>query len=421
MAKKKQEEPAAAPVLRLVYMDPNELAENPANWRRHPENQINALTDVISEVGWAGACLLNERTGRLIDGHARRKVALEQGATKVPVLVGDWTEEQEKKILATLDPLAAMAEADTAALDALLREVSTGSEALGAMLTELAEKSGVIPAIPEPGNGGDDFDPTPDTGPTRCKAGDLWVIGGKHRLLVGDCTDAGNVKRLMEKAQAEMVWTDPPYGVSIGDKNVFLNSIAPCNRIEENLQNDSLDEPALIEMLRKSFANAVEHCTAGASWYVAAPAGPLHLLFGQALKELGIWRQTIQWVKNNSTFSPMGVSYHWKSEPIFYGWIPNGGHRYYGDRKQTTVWEFDRPMASPDHPTMKPIPLVMQAIEHASQHNELVYDPFLGSGTTLIAAHRLNRICYGCEIEPKYGDVILRRAEAEGMTVEKVG
>jgi ParB-like chromosome segregation protein Spo0J len=150
--KKTQKQKPESPTLRLVYMDPAELAENPSNWRRHPENQINALSDVISEVGWAGACLLNERTGRLIDGHARRKVALEQGATKVPVLVGDWTEEQEKKILATLDPLAAMAEADTAALDALLREVSTGSEALATMLTELAEKSGVVPDLPIPDN-----------------------------------------------------------------------------------------------------------------------------------------------------------------------------------------------------------------------------------------------------------------------------
>ena len=131
---------------------------------------------------------------------------------------------------------------------------------------------------------------------------------------------------------------------------------------------------------------------------------------------MGIWRQTIQWVKNSATFSPLGVSYHWKSEPIFYGWLPDGGHRYHGDRKQTTVWEFDRPAASADHPTMKPVALVARAIEHASLAGQLVYDPFLGSGTTLIAAHRLGRRCCGCEIEPRYADVILKRAEAEGLT-----
>ena len=152
--------PETAPPLRLEWLDPGELAENPANWRRHPGQQLAALTDVISEVGWAGACLFNERTGRLIDGHARRKVALDQGTTKIPVLVGNWTEEQEKKILATLDPLAAMAEADAGQLDALLRDVSTGSEALSAMLTELAEKARVIPGM---GNG-EANSATPDQG-----------------------------------------------------------------------------------------------------------------------------------------------------------------------------------------------------------------------------------------------------------------
>lgn len=131
--------------LRLEWRSPAELAENPHNWRTHPPAQVAALTDVIAEVGWAGACLYNERTGRLIDGHARRKVALEQGSELVPVLVGDWSEEQEKKILATLDPLAAMAEANRDALDKLLWEVQTGSEHVGKMLTELAAETGITP------------------------------------------------------------------------------------------------------------------------------------------------------------------------------------------------------------------------------------------------------------------------------------
>lgn len=133
------------PTLRLEWLSPAELAENPSNWRRHPNAQLAALTDVIAEVGWAGACLYNETTGRLIDGHARRKVALDQGTDKVPVLVGSWTEEQERKILATLDPLAAMAEADNDRLDALLRHVQTGSEALAGMLSKMAADEGIVP------------------------------------------------------------------------------------------------------------------------------------------------------------------------------------------------------------------------------------------------------------------------------------
>lgn len=148
MAKRraKVEPPPEVPPLRLEWRSPAEFAENPRNWRRHPDAQMAALTDAIAEVGWAGACLYNERTNRLIDGHARQKVALAQGADKVPVLVGSWTEEQEAKILATLDPLAAMATADAAALDALLRDVQTGSQPLADMLTKLAEAN--APPVP---------------------------------------------------------------------------------------------------------------------------------------------------------------------------------------------------------------------------------------------------------------------------------
>ncbi len=133
------------PTLRLEWRSPSELAENPSNWRRHPDAQLSALTDVIADVGWAGACLFNETTGRLIDGHARKKVAVDQGADKVPVLVGSWTEEQEALILATLDPLAAMAETDAKALEALLHDVSTGNQSVTDMLAKLAMEAGITP------------------------------------------------------------------------------------------------------------------------------------------------------------------------------------------------------------------------------------------------------------------------------------
>lgn len=143
---KKKQAPVEEPLpLRLEYRSPAELEDNPSNWRRHPEAQTAALADIIGEVGWAGACLLNERTGRLIDGHARKKIALARNEQKIPVLVGSWDEATEKKILLTLDPLGAMAQADAQALDSLLREVQTGSEAVGRMLTELAQNAAVIP------------------------------------------------------------------------------------------------------------------------------------------------------------------------------------------------------------------------------------------------------------------------------------
>ncbi len=127
---------------------------------------------------------------------------------------------------------------------------------------------------------------------------------------------------------------------------------------------------------------------------------------------MGIWHQTLQWVKNNATFSPMGVDYHWRAEPIFYGWLPGAAHRYHGGRKQDTVWEIDRPTKSPDHPTMKPVELVARAVENSSSAGDIVLDLFLGSGTTLIAAEQTGRICYGMEVDPRYCDVIVKRWEA---------
>ena len=136
--------------LRLEWRSPREWAENPRNWRRHPEAQTAALSDVLGEVGWAGALLYNEATGRLIDGHARRKVAMDQGCDRVPVLVGSWSEADEAKILATLDPIAAMAEANAGALESLLADVETDSDAMQKMLDDLAEQAGVKPPDFEP-------------------------------------------------------------------------------------------------------------------------------------------------------------------------------------------------------------------------------------------------------------------------------
>lgn len=238
--------------------------------------------------------------------------------------------------------------------------------------------------------------------------GQVWSLGD-HRLAIGDCTDAATVEAVMRGERAEMVFLDPPYGVAVGDKNKYLNSIAPSNRVEANLQNDTLGEPALRDMLQRSFANVASVCKPGGAWYVAAPARPLHVIFGQELKALGIWHQTIQWVKNNATFSPMGVDYHWQAEPIFYGWLPGAGHRYYGGRQQTTVWQIDRPLKSPEHPTMKPVELVERAIENSSKAGEIVIDFFVGSGTTILAAANLGRKSRAIELDLGYAAVTLDR------------
>ena len=278
------------------------------------------------------------------------------------------------------------------------------------------------------GEGGKHLNTDPDFAPavrpeSITELGDLWLLG-KHRVFCGDATRGSSYARLFDdKFRANMVFTDPPYGVAVGEKNKWLDSLdrGSSNRVTENLKNDQLPEDQLLQMLRSTFRHAIDPhvLEPGASWYVCGPAGPLQIVFMQALNELGIFRQTIQWVKNNATFSPMGVSYHWQCEPIFYGWTPNAGHQWYGDRSQTTAWHIDRPSKSPEHPTMKPVELVEKAIRNSGMPGSVVLDMFLGSGTTIIACELTGHECRGFELDPHYCDVIVRRwQEATGEIAE---
>ena len=173
--------PVALPPLRLEWRSPTELAEHPRNWRTHPDTQRAALADIIADMGWAGACLYNERTQRLIDGHLRKSIGTAQGIDKIPVLVGNWSEEQELRILTTLDPIGALAQADSAKLETLLREVSTGSGALEQLLADLAVDAGIGPApvsaATDPGPQIDRAAELQDKWQTA--PGQLWLIPSK--------------------------------------------------------------------------------------------------------------------------------------------------------------------------------------------------------------------------------------------------
>lgn len=393
----------------------SQLRPSPRNWRTHPKSQQDALRGVLAEIGYADALLARELPDaalELIDGHLRAETTPD---SIVPVLILDVTQEEADKILATLDPLAALAEADKGKLEDLLKSVHTDSPALLDMLKGLAVGNGIGPALPTPGGGGDDFDATPDeAGPCRVQKGDLWVIGGKHRLLCGDSTKAEDVGRLMAGEKAALIWSDPPYGVnhSGGTKDPRQEDY----RSGDKLQNDNLSPEALREMLVAAYS--LPAVVPGATAYAAAPAGPLLAVFMVSLAEAGYpYRGHVVWVKNAMVF---GRSlYHYRHEPILYGWREDGPHYEDGDRTLTSVFEVDRQGVNSEHPTMKPLALVQPMVAHSSKSGDIVYDPFLGSGTTLIAAHRLNRRCYGLEIEPKYCEVILKRAEAEGLTAEK--
>jgi site-specific DNA-methyltransferase (adenine-specific) len=252
-----------------------------------------------------------------------------------------------------------------------------------------------------------DPDDIPDAPPAKTVPGDVWLLGS-HRVVCGDSTDSDVIAKATNGRKADMVWTDPPYGVAVN----VVESVEEAKRLRRRtdgkvIENDDLSPEQLGVFLAQAFAAADSVCRPGAVWFVAAPGGPLFLQFAQALNDRGIWRQTITWVKDQ--FAMGRSDYHGRHEPLFYGWTPGAAHQPPPDRTQDTVWEFARPKRSPEHPTMKPIALIERAIVNHTKRNDLVLDSFGGSGSTLIAAHNSGRTAALVELSPTYVDVICRR------------
>jgi DNA modification methylase len=405
----------------------SKIRPNPKNWRTHPVGQTDALKAILAKYGIAAPCIVypvgdgtyetagegkekrhaGTGTFMLIDGHAREEIVGEQ---PMPCCVLDVTAEEADGLLLTFDPVGDLAGADRAKLEALMDSCRFEEPAIQEMLANLIDQQEEA-ENPAAGEGGDEFDPTPaeeDSGPTQANLGGVWLLGGKHKLLVGSCTDGANVTRLMAGKKATMCFTDPPWNVAIGkDSN-------PRHRQRAGLENDDLsaeDFRAFIAAFAGEMIKVVEgdlYCVLGASEWPTLDS---------VLRECGFhWSATIIWVKD--LFVLGRSKYHRRYEPIWYGWRKKGSSSFGERRDLDDVWEIDRPRRSGEHPTMKPIELMERAIENSSRPGDLIYEPFMGSGSTMIAAHRQGRVCYGCEIAPVYADVILKRAEAEGMKVE---
>lgn len=226
--------------------------------------------------------------------------------------------------------------------------------------------------------------------------GDVWLLG-PHRVLCGDAQDDAAVDQLMNGTTADLMWTDPPYGVKYVGKTVDALTI----------DNDDLDAEALELLLKLSLGNGHRITKPGGCWYIASPSGAEFRVFAQVLSALGVWRQTLVWVKDSFV---MGRSdYHYRHESIFYGWRKGAAHHAVPSRDQDTVWEIARPKRSSEHPTMKPVALIERAIRNSSDVGDAVVDLFGGSGSTLIACHQTSRVAYLLELDPVYVDVICAR------------
>lgn len=379
-------------------------------YERNPRKNDKAVKKVaasLEQFGLVKNSVVVDEDMVLITGHTTLKAMQSLGWKTCPAVtqVFGLTEEEKVAYRIADNKLGELAEWDLDLLAgelASLDEVGFDAELTGFDTDALAE---MYP--PEKLDvAEDDYEPPVEI-ETSIQRGDLFRLG-RHRLLCGDSTSAEDVARLMDGEKADLLLTDPPYGVSYVGKTKDALTI----------ENDALTEEGLEELIRGAFSIAETNCRPGAYWYATVPAGPLHLLFADDWKARGILRQIMVWVKDSMV---LGHSeYHYQHEPILFGWMP--GERYKNpDRTRTTVWECPRPKVSREHPTMKPVALWARAIQDGSREADLVFDPFLGSGTTLVACEQLGRTCYGMEISPQYCQVIIDRWERlTGQKAEKV-
>lgn len=366
-----------------------DLKANPSNWRTHPRMQSGVLKGVLADVGYADA-LIARRVGEeliLIDGHLRKSLDPDQ---TVPVLVVDLDADEADRLLAVLDPIAGLAGADPGALSALLDRIQTTDEAIEDLLERLRRS---LPAErkPRPGH---------DLAEAKVGTGELWRIG-EHLLA---CKDSREPAAFAGLGSFDLMITDPPYGVDYVGKTLDALRI-PGDRPSE-----------LAQLLDAVFANAANVLKPGAPVYVFAPSGKQLVEFLGAFSRHFSLRQILVWAKGRIVLGH--GDYHYAHELVIYGNAAGkrrrrGGLGWYGGDAKSSVLTYPSPLASPDHPTPKPVELVKELISNSSRRNARVLDPFAGSGSTLVAAAQSNRSSAGIELSARYASVALSRLQEE--------
>ena len=385
------------PTLDIEMWDLDKIKPYQSNPRLN-DAAVDPVARSIQEFGFRQPIVV-DKDGWIVVGHTRDRAAQKLGLKSVPVHVARGLSESQIRAYRIADNKThEFADWDWDALAnelAALRESDFDLELTGFDLVEIAEIEGDDPigGLTDPNDA-----PSLNDVPAITQRGDVWEMGGSHRLLCGDSGNAEDVSKLMDGEQADLMITDPPYGVSYVGKTKDALTI----------KGDDVSEEELAVNIQHWFDCADQATRDGAYWFATVPAGPLHGLFLNDWKQRGILRQVLVWVKDCMV---LGKSeYHYRHEPILFGWKP-GVRMHNDDRTRTSVWEFDRPKKSEVHPTMKPVELWMHAIKHHSKKGDLLYEPFCGSGTSLIAAQRMGRRCYAMELSPKYCDVAVRRWE----------
>ncbi|MBE5809650.1 MAG: DNA modification methylase [Clostridiales bacterium] len=347
----------------------------------------------LNDFGYVDPVIWNEVTGNIVGGHQRYKVLVADGATAIDCVVVHIENPQDEKAL-NIALNKAVGEWEPKALAELMADLQLSGYDLGATGFDAAEVDDLFSKVHDKDVKDDDCDIDPDEVQPFVQPGDVWMLGN-HRMVCGDSTNADDVARLMEDVKANLVITDPPYNVAYESAD------------GKSIQNDSMADEKFYQFLLAAFRNMASYMAEGGSAYIFH-ADTEGLNFRRAFKEAGFHISGVCiWVKNSLV---LGRSpYQWQHEPVLFGWMPNGKHRWFADRKQTTIWNFDKPKRNKEHPTMKPIPLLAYPIKNSSAPNAVVLDLFGGSGSTLIACAETDRICRTMELDPRYASVIVER------------
>lgn len=394
--KKKAKKRAAKkpPLLKLEYVDPAKLKPYAGNARTHSEEQVAEIAASITEFGFLVPILANA-DNTIEAGHGRQLAALSLGLKRVPVIRATHLTKAQRRAYVIADNKLAL----NAGWDKQLLGVEiAGLQDLGFDVDLLGFSDDELKDLLNPGGAGltdPDAVPEPPETPQTVR-GDLWILDG-HKLLCGDATSLEDVARLCGDDLVDLFLTDPPYNVDYTGKT----------KKALKLKNDSMDDEAFRTFLTASYTAADSVMKAGAVFYIWHADSEGYNFRGAAVDTGWEVRQCLIWNKNNMVMGRQ--DYHWKHEPCLYGWKGGAGHLWATDRKQVTVLEFDRPGASREHPTMKPVDLMEYQIKNNTKGSDIVLDTFGGSGSTMIACEQSGRRARIMELDPVYCDVSIKR------------
>jgi DNA modification methylase len=359
----------------------------------------------LNDYGYVDPVIWNEVTGNIVGGHQRQKILVAEGATEIDCVVVHIENPQDEKAM-NIALNKAVGEWEPVALADLLSELQTSGYDLGATGFDAAEVNDLFSQVHDKDVADDDFDEDKAVeAPAFVEVGDIWLLG-RHRLMCGDSTRAADVSLLMDGKKANLCITDPPYGCDYSGGTGM------------KIMNDTLKGKEFYEFLLSAMKNIYEHLADGGALYVFHSDAE-KVNFYNAVVDAGFhYSTTCIWVKNSLVIGRM--DYQMRHEPIIYAFKDTARHKFYGDRKQTTIWEFDRPTKSKLHPTTKSLPLIAYPMRNSSQENGIVVDLFGGSGSTLMAAEQLNRTACLMEIDPIYASVIVRRYVSNAGSIADV-